>query len=146
MASNVDALDAPPRLRVVLSIAAGGLAEVVTIVAVGIVFLGHRLIAGAQTPEAQQDFMMRAGSIVGTLFGATFTFVMALWVVRKAKGRFMAHALLVAVGAVVIHVVTTLGAPGGYRLIHAIADLLKLAAGAAAAVIAGRRAPSRVAA
>ena len=133
------ALDQPVRLRVVLSLAAGALAEVFTIVAVGIVFLGHRVVAGAQSAQQQADFMMRAGSIVGTLFGAIFTFVMALWVVRKAKGRFMAHALLVAVGAVAIHVITSVGAPGGYRTIHAFADLLKLAAGAGAAFYAGRR-------
>jgi len=133
-----DAVDGPVRLRVVLAVAAGLLAEVCTILAVGIVFLVHRLIAGAQSPQEQQAFMMQAGSIVGTLFGAFFTFVMARWVVRKAKGRYMAHALLVALGAVAIHVLTSLGAPGGYRMIHAFADLLKIAAGAVAVMMGGR--------
>jgi hypothetical protein len=134
-----DAVDGPVRLRIVLSIAAGLLAEVFTIAVVAIVFFGHRLIAGAETPEQTQAFMMRAGSIVGPLFGVIFTFVMALWVVRKAKGRYLAHGLLVGAGAAAIHVVTTMGAPGGYGMIHAIADLLKLAAGAAAAMVAERR-------
>ena len=132
------ALEQPVRLRVVLAIAAGLLAEVFTIAVVAIVFFGHRLIVGAETPEQTQAFMMRAGSIVGPLFGVIFTFVMALWVVRKAKGRYLAHGLLVGVGAAAIHVVTTMGAPGGYRMIHAIADILKLVAGVAAGVMAGR--------
>jgi hypothetical protein len=132
------ALEQPVRLRVVLSIAAGLLAEVFTIAVVAIVFFGHRLIVGAETPQQTQAFMMRAGSIVGPLFGVIFTFVMARWVVRKAKGRYLAHGLLVGLGAVVIHVITTIGAPGGYGMIHAIADLLKLIAGAAAGMMAGR--------
>jgi hypothetical protein len=132
------ALEQPVRLRVVLSIAAGLLAEVFTIVVVAIVFFGHRLIVGAETPEQTQAFMMRAGSIVGPLFGVIFTFIMARWVVRKAKGRYLAHGLLVGVGAAVIHVVTTMGTPGGYGMIHAIADVLKLAAGAAAGIMARR--------
>ena len=133
-----DAVDGRVRLRVVLAVAAGLLAEVFTIAVVAIVFFGHRLIAGAETPEQTQAFMMRAGSIVGPLFGVIFTFVMALWVVRKAKGRYLAHGLLVGVGAAAIHVVTTMGAPGGYGTIHAIADILKLGAGAAAGVMAAR--------
>lgn len=140
------ALEQPVRLRVVLAVAAGLLAEVFTIAVVAIVFFGHRLIAGAETPEQTQAFMTRAGSIVGPLFGVIFTFVMALWVVRKAKGRYLAHGLLVGVSAAVIHVVTSMGAPGGYGMIHAAADVLKLAAGAAAAMLATRRDAGRVAA
>ena len=132
------ALEQPVRLRVVLSIAAGLLAEVLTIAVVAIVFFGHRLIVGAETPEQTQAFMMRAGSIVGPLFGVIFTFVMARWVVRKAKGRYLAHGVLVGLGAVVIHVITTIGAPGGYGVIHAIADFLKLAAGAGAGLLTAR--------
>jgi ethanolamine transporter EutH len=139
-----DAPTRPVRLRVVLSLAAGLLAEIFTIVVVAIVLFGHRLIASAETPEQTQAFMMRAGSIVGPLFGVIFTFVMALWVVRKAKGRYMAHGVLVGVGAAAIHVITTIGAPGGYGMIHAIADILKLCAGAAAAMIATRREAERV--
>jgi hypothetical protein len=139
-----DAPTQPVRLRVVLSLAAGLLAEIFTIVVVAIVFFGHRLIAGAETPEQTQAFMMRAGSTVGPLFGVIFTFVMALWAVRKARGRYMAHGLLVGVGAAAVHVVTTIGAPGGYGMIHAIADVLKLCAGAAAAMIATRHAAERV--
>ena len=140
------ALEQPVRLRVVLAIAAGLLAEVFTIAVVAIVFFGHRLIAGAETPEQTQAFMMRAGSIVGPVVGVIFTFVIALWVVRKAKGRYMAHGLLVGLSAAAIHVVTSVGAPGGYGLIHAIADILKLAAGAAAAMLATRQHAGRVAA
>jgi hypothetical protein len=64
---------------------------------------------------------------------------MARWVVRRAKGRYMAHAMLVAVGAVVAHILTAMGAPGGYGLVPAVADVLKLVAGATAAFVAERQ-------
>ena len=139
-------VEQPVRLRVVLALAAGLLAEVFTIAVVAIVYFGHKLMTGAETREQTNAFMMRAGGIVGPLFGVIFTFVMALWVVRKAKGRYMAHGLLVGVGAAAIHVVTSIGTPGGYRMIHAIADVLKLVAGAAAAMLATRRDAGRAAA
>jgi hypothetical protein len=143
MPNGADALEKPARLRVVLSIAAGLLAEVFTIATVGIVVLVYRFHGGASSPEALQDFIARVGTIIGPLFGAIYTFVMARWVVRKAKGRYMAHALLVAAGAIALHVAGTFGAPGGFRLIYLFADLLKLAAAAAAAFVAERQVTNR---
>lgn len=127
------------RLRVVLSIAAGFLAEVFTAAVVGGVIMGHRLLSPGQPADLQRDFNARAASITGPLFGVIFTYLMARWVVRKAKGRYMAHAMLVALGAVVAHILIAMGAPGGYGLVPAIADLLKLVAGATAAFVTERQ-------
>ncbi|HEY2374998.1 MAG TPA: hypothetical protein VGH98_03395 [Gemmatimonadaceae bacterium] len=132
------------RLRVALSVAAGFLAEVFTIAVVGIVILGHRLMAPGQSPDVQREFNFRAAYITGPLFGVIFTYVMATWVVRKAKGRYFAHALLVGAGAIVLHVVTTIGAPGGYGLIHGVADFLKLVAAVTAAYVGERKRAGRV--
>jgi hypothetical protein len=139
MANDAEAQSQPTRLRVVLAIAAGFLAEVFTAAVVGIVIGVHRLLVRGQSPDALRDFNFRAAYVTGPLFGVIFTYVLARWVVRRAKGRYMAHAMLVAVGAVVAHILTAMGAPGGYGLVPAVADVLKLVAGATAAFVAERQ-------
>ncbi|HKW46945.1 MAG TPA: hypothetical protein VJN70_05850 [Gemmatimonadaceae bacterium] len=139
MPTDTDSQTQPVRLRVVLSVAAGFLAEVFTAAVVGIVIGVHRLVARGQSPEALRDFNFRAAYVTGPLFGVIFTYLLARWVVRRAKGRYMAHALLVAAGAIALHVGTTIGAPGGYGLIHGIADLLKVVAGVTAAFVGERQ-------
>lgn len=129
----------PTRLRVVLAIAAGFLAEVFTIGVVGAVIGGHAVIARGQSPEALRDFNFRAAYATAPLFGVIFTYLMARWVVRRAKGRYMAHAVLVGAGAVALHALTTIGAPGGYGLVHGVADLLKLVAAATAGFVGSRQ-------
>jgi hypothetical protein len=139
MPNGASPQEQPARLRVVLSIAAGFLAEVFTAAVVGGVIVGHRLLSPGQAADLQRDFNTRAAYLTGPLFGVIFTYLMARWVVRKAKGRYMAHAMLVALGAVVAHILTAMGAPGGYGLVPAIADLLKLVAGATAAFVIERQ-------
>jgi hypothetical protein len=139
MPNGASPQEQPARLRVVLSIAAGFLAEVFTAGVVGGVIVGHRLLSPGQAADLQRDFNTRAAYLTGPLFGVIFTYLMARWVVRKAKGRYMAHAMLVALGAVVAHILTAMGAPGGYGLVPAIADLLKLVAGATAAFVIERQ-------
>ena len=133
----------PVRLRVVLSIAAGLLAEVFTIAAVLAVILIHGVIASGESPEATRAFMSRAPAIVGPVCGVIFTFLMSLWVVRRAKGRYTAHALLVAVGAVVVHVLTSVPGPGGYHTVQLVADLLKVVSAIAAAFLVERTGAGR---
>jgi len=139
MPNDADTQSQPARLRVVLSIAAGFLAEVFTAAVVAGVIVGHRLLSPGQPEAIQREFNFRAAYVTGPLFGVIFTYLMARWVVRRAKGRYMAHAMLVAAGAVVAHVLTALGAPGGYGLVPAIADVLKLVAGATAAFVSERQ-------
>ena len=143
MSNDAEAPTERTRLRVVLAIAAGFLAEVFTAAVVASVILGHRVIAPGQAPDVQREFNFRAAYVTGPLFGVIFTYLIARWVVRRAKGRSMAHAMLVAVGAVVAHLLTALGAPGGYGLVPAIADALKLVAGATAAFVSERQRASR---
>ena len=139
MPNDAELQPQPVRLRVVLSVAAGFLAEVFTAAVVGGVIVGHRLLSPGQPADVQRDFNFRAAYITGPLFGVIFTYLMARWVVRKAKGRYMAHAMIVAFAAVVAHLLTAMGAPGGYGLVPAVADLLKLVAGATAAFVSERQ-------
>ena len=139
MPNDADVQTQPARLRVVLSIAAGFLAEVFTIAVVGAVIGVHHLIARGQSDAAMREGDYSAASVTGPLFGVIFTYLMARWVVRRAKGRYMAHALIVSAASIAVHVVTSLGQPGGYRLVHGVADLLKLVAGATAALVSERQ-------
>jgi hypothetical protein len=137
---------AEPRLHVVRALLFGVLAEVFTIITVILVIYGHRFMSGGQTDQQLQEYGLRAAAVVGPVFGVIYTFLMALWVARKVEDRAMTHGLLVAVGAAALHVVGAFGAPGGFRAIYAVADLLKLAAGAAAGFLGGRPSPSSVSA
>jgi hypothetical protein len=127
------------RLHWVRALLTGALAEVCTIITVLAVIFGHRVMSGGQSDQELQDFGLRAAALVGPLFGAIYTFLLALWVERKVEGRFLAHGLLVAAGAIALHLLGAFRAPGGFRALYVYADLLKLVAGAAAAFVAGRR-------
>ena len=143
MPNDVQSMPQPVRLRVVLSIAAGLLAEVLTIAAVLTVVLIHGVLAPGESPDATRAFMARAPAVVGPVCGVIFTFLMSLWVVSRAKGRYVAHALLVAVGSIVVHVLTSVPGPGGYHRVHLVADLLKVVAAVAAAFLVERRKGTR---
>jgi len=138
MASDVMVQNAKAKLRPFLAFFAGVLAEICTIITVLIVIYGHRLFAGAQTQQAMQDFGLRAAAVVGPVFGVIYTFLMALWITRKVTGRYLTHAMLVAAGAIILHLLGAMGAPGGFRAVYVYADLLKLAGAGLAAFIARR--------
>src|SRR5438094_1109025 len=140
MTSDAMAGDAGERRRPFLAFFAGVLAEICTIITVLIVIYGHRLFAGAQTQQEMQDFGLRAAAVVGPVFGVVYTFLLALWITRRVKGRYVTHAMLVAAGAIVFHLLGAMGAPGGFRAVYVYADLLKLAGAGLAAFIAGQRA------
>jgi hypothetical protein len=131
--------EARPALRVARALLFGVLAEVLTIITVGIVILGHRVIAGGQTDQQLQAFGLRAAAIVGPVFGALYTFVMAFLVVHRVRSRPLAHGLLVALGAIVVHLLGAFGAPGGFRAVYLVADCLKLIAGGLGGLLAQRK-------
>src|SRR5947209_15651266 len=79
-----------------------------------------------------------AGLVLGAGGGVVFTFLMALWALRGIRDRYVAHGLLVAAGAVTLHLIGLSGAPGGFRPIYLGADALKFGAGALAGVLAAR--------
>jgi len=129
----------PGRLHWLRALLFGVLAEVCTILTVVVVVYGHRLTGGAQSEQQLEEFGLRAAAVVGPVFGVIYTFLMALLVVRRVGGRYLAHALLVAAGAIALHLLGVLGAPGGFRAVYVYSDLLKLVAGAVGAFVGGRR-------
>jgi uncharacterized membrane protein YhiD involved in acid resistance len=77
--------------------------------------------------------------IVAIVAGSLFTFVIGFWRASRQRDRPVAHGLLVAVGAVTLHLGSSLGAGQTLTALHIVADVLKLVAGAAAGEIARRR-------
>jgi hypothetical protein len=125
------------KLRWVRAILAGIGAEVLTILVIVLAVSIYR--AGGHTADDVERFGGQAGLVIGPAGGALFTFVMALWALRGVSGRYLAHGLLVAVGAIALHLVGVSAAPGGFRPIYLGADAAKLAAGLIAGLIAARR-------
>src|SRR5256885_16641294 len=103
MTDDAVAYEGSAKLRPVLALFAGVLAEVFTIITVVIVVYGHRLVAGGQSEQGMPAYGLRAAASVGPVFGVIYTFVMALWVIRKGNAPPLPPPLLVAVGATVLH-------------------------------------------
>jgi len=77
--------------------------------------------------------------VVAILAGSVFTFVIAYWRASRNTDRAMAHALLVAAGAIGLHLLTTMGDGQSLTIIPIIADVMKLGAGAMAGEVVRRR-------
>jgi hypothetical protein len=123
-------------LRWIRALLAGIGAELLTILCIVLAVTVYR--AGAHTPADIEHFSAQAGLAIGPAGGALFTFVMALWALRGVTGRYLTHALIVAAGAIALHLVGVSGAPGGFRPIYLGADAGKLAAAIVAGLLAGR--------
>jgi hypothetical protein len=129
---------APREARWGRAVLAGLLAEVATIALIVAAVTAYRF-SGASGLSVDA-FGARAGAVLGPLGGVVFTFLFARWVVRGLRERAVAHGLVVAAGAIALHVAGAVGAHGGYHAVAAAADALKLAAGALAGYLAQRRA------
>lgn len=127
----------PGRLRWIRAILAGIGAELLTILTIVLAITVYR-VSGTHTAGDLAQFSGKAGLAIGPAGGAVFTFVMALWALRGVTGRYLTHALLVAVGAIGLHLIGVSGAPGGFRPIYLAADAAKLAAALAAGLLASR--------
>lgn len=123
-------------LRWIRALLAGIGAELLTILCIVLAVTVYR--AGGHTPADVDQFSALAGLAIGPAGGALFTFVMALWALRGVNGRYLTHALIVAAGAIALHLVGVSGAPGGFRPIYLAADAGKLAAALVAGLFAGR--------
>ena len=78
--------------------------------------------------------------VVAIVAGSLFTFVIGFWRASRQRDRALMHGLLVAAGAVALHLGSALGAGQTLTAVHILADVLKLVAGAAAGETARRRA------
>src|SRR5947209_815507 len=108
--------DEASRLRWVRALLAGIAAELLTILAIVLAVTVYRAGAAHAAGDVER-FSAQAGLAIGPVGGALFTFVMALWALRGVGGRYITHAVLVAVGAIALHLVGVSGAPGGFRAV-----------------------------
>jgi len=113
----------------------GLLAEIATGLVIG---AGMLITHGSGMPSNPADLPSWV-PIVAIIGGSTFTFLIGFWRATRQPDRQLGHGLSVAAGAIALHVATALG--GGQSLtVLAVADALKLVAGAAAGMAAQRRA------
>lgn len=111
-------------------------AELMTILLIVLAVTVYKL--GGHTEDDVARFGARAGLLIGPAGGALFTFCMAFWIASRAEGKFVAHGLLVAVGAIAFHLLGVTHAPGGMQPIYLVADLFKLIGGLLGGAIAAR--------
>ena len=129
-------------MRFVVSVVFGFIAEIATGLVIGAGMFATR---GSGMPSNPADFPPWI-PYVAMVAGATFTFLCGRWRASRDRERAMTHAMLVAVAAVALHLVTSIGAGQPFTLLHAIADCCKLIAGFVAGSLVRSRSSSAVAA
>jgi len=124
----------------------GLLAEVATIVTIIVIMVLYRYVFARGLTELDYDaFAARVGTVVGIVGGTLYTFFFAqrflrfMRLMRHDSTRFIAHGIVVALGAIALSVGGSLaghhGLPSGYL----IASALKIIAGALAGVLAMKK-------
>jgi hypothetical protein len=129
-------------MRWLKSFGAGVLAELATIALIVATVTLYKATA-ARTAAEIEAFGGEVGALVGGIGGAVMVFLLARWITRRVPGRHVAHGMVVALGAIALHLIGLLA--GGAQPLAAAAagDLLKLAAGAYAGFISARSAERR---
>jgi hypothetical protein len=117
----------------------GVLAEVCTGVLVILVVATHSIATGGPMVDTTSTFYSAAGAWVGIVGGGSFVYLFSRWIGRFLARAFIAHGLVVAGVAVLLHVVSSVASLHSFDLVHASADVLKLAAGALAGWQAARQ-------
>ncbi|HMI48750.1 MAG TPA: hypothetical protein VK481_08780 [Gemmatimonadaceae bacterium] len=124
----------------------GLLAEVATIITIIVIMVLYRYVfARGLTPLDYDAFAARVGAVVGIVGGTLYTFFFAqrflrfMRLMRHDSTRFIAHGIVVALGAIALSVGGSLaghhGLPSGYL----IASALKIIAGALAGFLAMKK-------
>ena len=113
----------------------GLVAEVATGLVIGAGMFATR---GGGMPANPADLPLWV-PIVAMVAGSAFTFLIGRWRASRQPDRALAHGIVVAVGAIVLHLATSVGAGQPFTPLHAIADALKLVAGAVAGTLARTR-------
>jgi len=141
--SNVDAAHhlmplGRANTRWIRAIVFGILAELATAVSIIIVVAIHSVATGGPMVDTTSPFAYSAGEALGIIGGALLVYLFARWLGQFLAQRFIAHGLVVAGAAAIVHLVSTLGSLQSYDLLHLSADVLKLVAGALAGWQASR--------
>jgi len=131
----------PTKDRWLRAIAYGLLAEVATILTIIVIVMVYRFVIARGLSDAEyMAFGGRVGATVGPIGGTIYVFIFAQLLMRRIESHWIAHGILVAIGAIALSVAGSIaghqGVPSGYI----VASVLKLVAGAAAGFLASRRA------
>lgn len=135
MALWLDATAVTGDVRLFVSFLFGLLAEIAT----GLVIAGAVVVTGGSAMPANPADFPSWVPIVAIVAGSLFTFLIGFWRASRQSENYVGHGLSVAAGAIVLHLATTLGGQT-LTVLHVVADVLKLVAGAVAGVAAQRRA------
>jgi hypothetical protein len=121
----------------------GLLAEFATILTIVLVVTLYRfLIARGLSVEEYTAFSERTGAVVGPIAGVIYTFIFAGLLMRRVSRDWVAHGVVVAVGAIALSIGGSLAGHHTVPAAYLLASALKLAAGALAGLLAARRGPA----
>jgi hypothetical protein len=121
-------------MRLLVSLLLGFLAEIATGLVIG---AGMYITHGTAMPQGQTNFPAWV-PIVAIVGGTIFTFLIAYWRASRNSDRAMTHALVVAAGAIALHLLSSAGAGQAMDASHLVADVGKLVAGAIAGEVVRR--------
>jgi hypothetical protein len=116
----------------------GLLAEITTIIAVIAVVTAHSVATGGPMIDMTSRFATVWGAGIGIVGGAFFVYLFARWIGALVSQRHIAHGLVAAAAAVLLHVAGSLHSPENMRWLQIGADALKLAAGALGGWVSSR--------
>jgi hypothetical protein len=117
----------------------GLLAEVATIITIVVVVVVYKTAVAKGLSDAEYAaFGERVGGILGLVAGTIFTFLFARLLMPKLSWHFVAHGLVVAVGAIALSVGGSIAGHHGVPAAYLYASALKLAAGALAGFLYSR--------
>ena len=118
----------------------GLLAEIATIVTIIAVVMIYRYLIAKGLPDATYAaFGERAGAIVGIVGGTLYTFLFAQLLMRRLVSDFVAHGIVVALGAIALSVAGSLAGHRGLPAAYLLASALKMGAGALAGFLRARQ-------
>lgn len=116
----------------------GLLAEITTIVVIIAIVTAHSVATGGPMIDTTSRFATIWGAAIGIVGGALFVYLYARWIGSLVLQRHIAHGLVVAAVAVLLHIAGSLRTPENMRGLQIAADALKLVAGAIGGWVAAR--------
>ena len=120
----------------------GLLAEFATILTIVLVVTLYRLlIARGLSADDYTAFSERTGAMVGPVAGIIFTFVFARLLMRRVPAHWIAHGLVVALGAIALSIGGSIAGHHTVPAAYLLASAGKFAAGALAGFLTARRHP-----
>jgi hypothetical protein len=113
-------------------------AEFSTIVTVVLVVTVHSLMRGGPMLDTTSRFAEIWGATIGIVGGAYYVYLYSRWIGSYLLRAFITHGLVVAVAAIALHLLTSIGTEKPFDLLHIGADAAKLLAGVVGGYVASK--------